>query len=453
MLSPRNNRLNVTTMVSGVPIGGNAPVIIQSMTNTDTMDVPATVAQCKRIADEGAMLVRIAVPTMREVEAMKLIKQELRTAGYTIPLIADVHFNPQVAVAMAAVADKVRINPGNYSDNRTGSNTEWTEAEYRQSLTQMAAKAQPLFEACRQHGTAIRIGVNHGSLSGRIVNRYGNGAQAMAMSAMEWLEVCRQADFHQVVLSMKTSNVLTMIEATMLLYEMMTEKQRIYPLHIGVTEAGNGLEGRAKSAAGIGALLLSGIGDTVRVSLTEAPENEVIFAKLLLEEIAQIEHCHYTFADGVLCYTEPKSDKIRLLAQAAALCGYLHYHHKIKELEIENSYFSVAENRELSDTILQACRIKMSKTEFISCPSCGRTQYNIAEVLKQIKAQFDGYPNLKIGVMGCIVNGLGEMADADFGIVGGSQGRVAVFRGKERVSGFVSVGEALELLRTIIEKK
>jgi (E)-4-hydroxy-3-methylbut-2-enyl-diphosphate synthase len=417
------------------------------------MDVAATVAQCKRIADAGATLVRITVPTMREVEAMKLIKQELRAAGYAIPLIADVHFNPQVAVAMAEIADKVRINPGNYSDTRSGCLTAWTEAEYQQSLAQMAAKAQPLFEACRQHGTAIRIGVNHGSLSGRIVSRYGNGPQAMAMSAMEWLDVCRQADFQEIVLSMKTSNVLTMIEATTLLYKMMSEKQRIYPLHIGVTEAGNGLEGRAKSAAGIGALLLSGIGDTVRVSLTEAPENEVVFAKLLLEELAQIEHCRYTFADGILHYAEPKSDKIRLLAQAAALCGYLHYHHKVKELEIDNPHFSATENRELSDTILQACHIKMSKTEFISCPSCGRTQYNITEVLELVKAQFGAYPNLKIGVMGCIVNGPGEMADADFGIVGGSQGRVAVFRGKERVSGFVSVGEALEILRAIIKKK
>jgi (E)-4-hydroxy-3-methylbut-2-enyl-diphosphate synthase len=273
----------------------------------------------------------------------------------------------------------------------------------------------------------------------------------MAMSAMEWLDVCRQADFQEIVLSMKTSNVLTMIEATTLLYNMMSEKQRIYPLHIGVTEAGNGLEGRAKSAAGIGALLLSGIGDTMRVSLTEAPENEVVFAKLLLEELAQIEHCRYTFADGILHYAEPKSDKIRLLAQTAALCGYLHYHHKVKELEIENPHFSATENRELSDTILQACRIKMSKTEFISCPSCGRTQYNITEVLELVKAQFGAYPNLKIGVMGCIVNGPGEMADADFGIVGGSQGRVAVFRGKERVSGFVSVEEALEILHTIVD--
>jgi (E)-4-hydroxy-3-methylbut-2-enyl-diphosphate synthase len=448
-----NKTLNLPTMVSGVAIGGNAPVAIQSMTNTDTMDVAATVAQCKRIADAGAALVRVTVPTMREVEAMKLIKQKLRTAGYVIPLIADVHFNPQVAVAMAEIADKVRINPGNYSDSRTGSTIEWTEAKYQQSLAQMVAKARPFFEVCRQHGTTIRIGVNHGSLSGRIVSRYGNGPRAMAMSAMEWLEVCKQVDFHQVVLSMKTSNVLTMIEATMLLYKMMQEKRTIYPLHIGVTEAGNGLEGRAKSAAGIGALLLSGIGATVRVSLTEAPENEVVFAKLLLEELAQMEHCRYTFADGVLHYAEPKSDKIRLLAQAAALCGYLHYHHKIKKLEIENSCFSATENLELSDTILQACRIKMSKTEFISCPSCGRTQYNITEVLEQVKTQFSGYPNLKIGVMGCIVNGPGEMADADFGIVGGSQGHVAVFRGRERVSGFVSVEEALGLLQSIIEKK
>ncbi|MDR1346531.1 MAG: (E)-4-hydroxy-3-methylbut-2-enyl-diphosphate synthase [Bacteroidales bacterium] len=438
-----------TVMVKGVVIGGNAPMAIQSMTNTDTMDVAATVAQCRRIADAGADLVRITVPSMREVAAMQAIKKELHAAGYDIPLIADVHFNPQVAVSMAAIADKVRINPGNYSD-RVGKKKEWTETEYRQSLTRMAEKAQSLFEMCRKHGTAIRIGVNHGSLSSRIISRFGNTPQAMAMSAMEWMEVCRQFNFHQVVFSMKSSNVLTMIEATMLLYSMMQEKKLAYPLHIGVTETGNGLEGRAKSAAGIGALLLSGIGNTVRVSLTEPPENEVVFAKLLLEELVQIEYCNYTFFDGVLHYAEPKTDKVRLVAQAAALCGYLHYYHKVKKLVIENPNFSTTENQALADIILQACRIKMSKTEFISCPSCGRTQYNITEVLEKVKAQFGHYPNLKIGVMGCIVNGPGEMADADFGIVGGTKDKVAVFRGKERVSNFISVEEALLLLQQIM---
>jgi (E)-4-hydroxy-3-methylbut-2-enyl-diphosphate synthase len=449
-LCSNKNLPDFTVMMKGVAIGDNAPVAIQSMTNTDTMDVAATVAQCRRIADAGADLVRITVPSMREVAAMQAIKKELRAAGYDIPLIADVHFNPQVAVAMAAIADKVRINPGNYSDRRAGNKTEWTEAEYRQSLTRMTEKAQPLLEACRQHGTAIRIGVNHGSLSSRIISRFGNTPQAMAMSAMEWMEVCRQFNFHQVVFSMKSSNVLTMIEATMLLYNMMQEKKMVYPLHIGVTETGNGLEGRAKSAAGIGALLLSGIGDTVRVSLTEPPENEVVFAKLLLEELAQTEHCNYAFCDGVLHYAEPKTDKAGLVAQAAALCGYLHYYHKVKKLVIENPHFSAAENQALADIILQACRIKMSKTEFISCPSCGRTQYNITEVLEKVKAQFGHYPNLKIGVMGCIVNGPGEMTDADFGIVGGTKDKVAVFRGKERVSNFISVEEALLLLQQIM---
>jgi len=446
-----NTIINTTAKVGGVIIGGDVPVVIQSMTNTDTMDVSATVSQCKSIAEAGAALVRITVPTMREVGAMKLIKEQLRAEGYTIPLIADVHFNPQVAVAIAEIVDKVRINPGNYSDTRGGSKMVWTESEYSKSLAQMAAKAQPLFKACKQHDTAIRIGVNHGSLSGRIISRYGNGTHAMAMSAMEWLEVCQQAHFHNVVISMKTSNVLTMIDATILLYNMMREKKRIYPIHIGVTEAGNGIEGRAKSAAGIGALLLSGIGNTIRVSLTEPPENEVVFAKMLLEEVSQIEHCHYTFVDGVLYYTEPKSNKIQLIAQAAALCAYLHYHHKVKELKISNPYFSAIENREMADIIMQACRIKMSKTEFISCPSCGRTQYKITEVLDQVKARFGNYPHLKIAVMGCIVNGPGEMEDADFGIIGGVQNRVAVFRGKEQMSGFVSIDKALDLLQSMVD--
>ena len=273
----------------------------------------------------------------------------------------------------------------------------------------------------------------------------------MAMSAIEWLDICEKNEFRNIVFSMKASNVNTMMAATLDLHKMLSDRGTLYPIHLGVTEAGNGLEGRVKSAAGIGALLMMGIGNTIRVSLTEKPENETPFAHTLIKVIKDLKTTDYTTANQTLIYHKPEPDFDRWIAGAAAVSGYLNYQQIIKDIRIENKHFSPAENDNLAATILQACRLKMSKTEFISCPSCGRTQYDIESVLAQVKARFANYPGLKIAVMGCIVNGPGEMADADYGIVGATNGLAAVYKGKERVSEIIPVAEALKELESLVK--
>ena len=439
--------------IGKITLGGNSALAVQSMTNSDTNSVEDTVNQVKRIAEAGADLVRISVPSSKEVIAMKEIKARLCADGYTLPLVADVHFNPKVAEAMASIVEKVRINPGNYIDKRVFNTAEMSEGEYAASLQKMSDRAKPLFEICKQNGTAIRIGVNHGSLCNRIINRYGNGPLAMAMSAMEWVDICEEQQFSQVLFSLKSSNVLTMIDAVTLLAEKMRERGRCYPLHLGVTEAGSGLDGRVKSAVGIGTLLLNGLGDTIRVSLTEKPENEIPFAQALLKAVNAIpENSYQILTDRKLISNHAEPDRDIWIAHIASLCGYEHYKTPLKDIIINNPCFSRPENEALSAAILQACRIKISKTEIISCPTCARTQYDIESVLEMVKKRFSQMPGLKIGIMGCIVNGPGEMADADYGIGGATHGKVAVYQGKERVSGVIAVSEALDLLEELIEK-
>lgn len=438
------------TNIGHISIGNSHPVVVQSMTNTDTNDVKGTVEQALRMVAAGCQMVRITVPSMQEVEALRAIKEELRARGCDVPLIADVHFKPQVAEACAEIVEKVRINPGNYVDKRKFEQLAMTEEEYTASLQAMAERAKPLFEICKRNGTAIRIGVNHGSLCDRIVSRYGNTPLAMAMSAVEWLDICQQFDFHNLVLSMKSSNVNTMIEATRLLHSKMVERGRLYPLHIGVTEAGAGDEGRVKSAAGIGALLLDGIGDTIRVSLTEAPENEVAPALILTQLADKKPKVAISHQGEKMTIHYEESDRQKWMIICSAYAGHEHIHHTFKDLRIENSHFSAEENHYLAELILQACRIKMTRTEIISCPSCGRTQYDIQGTLAKVKARFSNYPNLKLGVMGCIVNGPGEMADADFGIVGASHGKVIVFRQKERLTPPMEVDDALTYLENLL---
>ncbi len=437
--------------IGKIIMGVGHPIVVQSMTNTDTADVEATVAQCKRMIAAGAEMVRITVPSMKEVESLRQIKEQLWSEGIDTPLIADVHFNPKVAEAAAAIVEKVRVNPGNYVDKRNFKTLDLSEEEYQSSLDAMEAKAKPLFETCKAHGTALRIGINHGSLADRIVSRYGNTPHAMAMSAIEWLDICEKNDFRNMVFSMKASNVNTMMAATLDLHKMLSDRGILYPIHLGVTEAGNGLEGRVKSAAGIGALLMMGIGNTIRVSLTEKPENETPFAHTLINVVKDLKDTDYTITNQTLIYHKTEPDFDRWIAGAAAVSGYLNYQQIIKDIRIENKHFSPAENDNLAATILQACRLKMSKTEFISCPSCGRTQYDIESVLAQVKARFANYPGLKIAVMGCIVNGPGEMADADYGIVGATNGLAAVYKGKERVSEIIPVTEALKQLEKLVE--
>lgn len=438
--------------IGGIPIGGDAPVVVQSMTNTDTNDIEASVAQCKRMIAAGAQMVRLTVPSLKEVEAMRQIKAQLRAEGIDTPLVADVHFNPNVAEAMAAVVEKVRINPGNYVDKRNFSQLDLTDDEYAASVERMAQRAKPLLEVCKKHDTAIRLGINHGSLCDRIVSRYGNTPNAMVQSALEWIDICERFDFHKVVISMKSSNVQTMMESTVMLKNEMDKRGRSYPLHIGVTEAGNGLEGRVKSAAGIGALLLMGVGDTVRVSLTEPPEHETPFAHTLLKAVETLSSVRCDVRGDTLHFSDNEPDFDLWMAKSASMAGYAYYNHHIKNLVLENPCFEEGRIRDMEATILQACRIKMSKTEFISCPSCGRTQYDIQSVLSEVKARFSNYPGLKIGVMGCIVNGPGEMADADYGIVGASNGLVCVYEGKKRLTQAIGLDEALKCLEELISQ-
>jgi len=409
--------------------------LLQSMTNTDTNDIDATVSQIIELADAGADLVRVAVPGMKEVEALRQIKRTLVERNIHIPLVADVHFLPEVAEETAHFVEKIRINPGNFTN----------------VFDTMTSRAKPLFEICKKNNTLIRVGVNQGSLCDRIISQYGNTSEALVASALEWIDIAEKYDFHRIVFSIKSSHVKTMMDANLLLYHKMRERGRVYPFHLGVTEAANEMEGRVKSAIGIGALLLRGLGNTFRVSLTENPVNEILFSKLLVASIQDIKNnCYDQFSDGVLHVHYPEKNKEKWWAGVGVLTGKWWLNEDIKDVKIENKNFNCTEIDTLRDCVLQICHIKKTYTEIIACPSCGRTQYDIQAVLRVVKERFSNYPHLKIAVMGCVVNGPGEMADADYGIIGSANEKVAVYKGKKRISNFVTVFEALEILQTII---
>ncbi|MBP1672850.1 MAG: ispG [Bacteroidetes bacterium] len=440
------------TKIGPIELGEGSPIVIQTMTNTNTSDIHATVEQTKRVIEAGAEMVRITVPTLKEVEPLREIINILRAEGIKTPIIADVHYLPEVAEAVAVFVDKVRINPGNFVDKREFKTIELSDSEYQESLEKMAQKAQPFIEICKKHNTAIRVGVNQGSLCDRIVSRYGNTPEAMVHSALEWIDLCERFEFTNLVFSLKSSNVNTMIRATRLLYEMMNHRGFNFPIHLGVTEAADGMEGRVKSAIGIGALLLHQIGNTIRVSLTEDPQNEILFAKKLVQAISLFEVTHYTVQDQTLLITSDQKDKESWWAECGAVAGYFHYDQVFRDVIIQNKNFSKKECTDLANTILQGCRIKLSKTEIIACPSCGRTQYDIQKVLSLVKERFSQYPNLKIGVMGCVVNGPGEMADADIGIIGSANGKMAVYKGTQRISPFLAIDDAFQILENEIKK-
>ena len=424
--------------------------LLQSMTNTDTNDVEATVRQIMELIDAGADLVRVTVPGVKEVEAIHKIKKNLVEKNKNIPLVADVHFLPEVAEKTAYFVEKVRINPGNFTDKRDYS-VSFTENEYQQGFEAMMLCAKSLIDICKKNNTIIRIGVNQGSLCGRIISRYGNTAEALVESALEWIKIAEKYDFHKIVFSIKSSHVKTMMEANLLLYQKMVEMGRVYPFHLGVTEAANEMEGRVKSAIGIGALMLKGLGNTFRVSLTEDPVHEIVFSKLLVTAIQEVNKNKYdSFSNSVLHIHYPEINKEKWWAGVGALVGKWWLTENIKDIKIENQHFAIDEIEKLQNCVLQICHIKKTHTEIIACPSCGRTQYDIQALLKVVKQRFANYPHLKIAVMGCVVNGPGEMADADFGIIGSANEKVAVYKGKERVSDFVSVSEALEILQSII---
>ena len=366
--------------IGKLTLGGGAPVRVQSMTNTDTMDTRATVEQALRMVEAGCELVRITAPDVR---------------GCEVPLVADIHFNPKAAEVAATLVEKVRVNPGNYTDRNSGKwfsltpgpsprgegSKEYEEA-YREEIERIGERMSTLIDICKRHHTAMRIGTNHGSLSERIMSRYGNTPEGMAQSAIEFARVCEEQDFHNLVFSMKASNVKVMVDSTRLFVQKMHAMGMDYPIHLGVTEAGDGMQGRLKSAAGIGALLLDGIGDTVRVSLTEDPEAEMPIAY----------------------------------------------------------------------DILQAVGARITQPEYIACPSCGRTQYDIQRALKEIKEKTRHLVGVKIGVMGCIVNGPGEMADADYGYVGSGHGKITLYKGKEIVKRDIDQKDAVDELVKFIEQ-
>lgn len=547
--------------VGGVLMGSVWPIRIQSMANTSTMDTEGSVAQAKRIVDAGGEIVRFTTQGQREAQNMKNINIGLREAGYTVPLVADVHFNASVADTAATICEKVRINPGNYVDPaRTFKSLEYTDEEYAAEIKKIENKFIPFLNICKENHTAIRIGVNHGSLSDRIMSRYGDTPEGMVESCMEFLRICVREQFKDVVISIKASNTVVMVRTMRLLVTTMDAEGMAFPLHLGVTEAGDGEDGRIKSAVGIGAMLSDGIGDTVRVSLSEAPENEIPVARKLVDyainsrkgaelpieefilpdeykwlrpekrktvpvtipglveangdavkaiggdNVAVVlnevplrntivlnpyrlnadnveflknhpevlivslpqtpnklgEHRALAFQlmnlgvknPMVICQTYMEDNIEDLQLKSALDSGIIFIDGLADGLILLNNSANITQ-QQLTDTaygILQASRTRFTKTEYISCPGCGRTLYNLEETIKKIKAATSHLTGLKIGIMGCIVNGPGEMADADYGYVGAGVGKVSLYKKKECIEKNIPEENAVERLIQFIEE-
>lgn len=546
-------RHSSTVQIGNVPLGGDNPIRIQSMTSTSTLDTDASVAQCRRIFDAGADYVRLTAQGVREAHNIGEIRAVLHAAGYTKPLVADIHFNPKAAFEAAATTDKVRINPGNFVDAaRTFKKLEYTDEEYAAELEKIRRAVVPFLAICREHHTAVRLGVNHGSLSDRIMSRYGDTPAGMVESAMEYLRIFREENFNDVAISIKASNTVIMVETVRRLVAEMDREDMHYPLHLGVTEAGDGEDGRIKSAVGIGTLLAEGIGDTVRVSLSEEPELEIPVARKLVDYItareghAPISGCFAKAYNRIAPERRPTNAVGSIGGQnvpivATTLCPadvaaiatkpdfflsdvnwkavdasakaegfsdddvlHLTSHHANPVGEIEafihrlwdngckapvvvRMRYDDADEEDVqvkagadfgalllnglvdgivldapnlpnnadavaySFGILQAARRRTTKTEYISCPSCGRTLYDLQHAVKEIKAATSHLKGLKIGIMGCIVNGPGEMADADYGYVGAAVGKVSLYKGKECVERNVPQDVALTHLIDLIK--
>ncbi len=585
-------------VAGGTPMGGKNPVRIQSMTDTDTKDTDATLTQIIELIKAGAEYVRVSVQGMREAESLKIIKKELKERGYNVPIVADIHFNPKVAEVVVKYVEKIRINPGNFYDKRAKFREElYTDEEYKAELQKIEDRFIPFLELCKQHNTALRIGANQGSLSDRIMSRYGDTPAGIVESVMEFLRICKKVDFNNVVISIKSSNTRIMTYTVRLMNYKMRLDDMKYPLHIGVTEAGEGEDGRIRSAIGIGALLADGIGDTLRVSLTENPVNEIPFAQKLVEAVkakeghppisaplfAQTNPFEYErrstrpvmnvggkklpvvmahlgemklqevlpvrgklqpeyFYDGKkistaygstypiqnleeylfesthfnqikfirLCKDEFDTFHARnpeiitklkqtrktvlilesfhenAMAEMRAFFMFLDAHickvpviiyRKYNERSMEDLIIKAAidmgpllldgygdgicignegdlsfsELKDLSFSFLQACRMRVTKTDFISCPGCGRTLFDLHTTTAMVKEHFRHLSHLKIGVMGCVVNGPGEMGDADYGFVGSAAGKVNLYKGqqlkKRHIPFELAVQELEELIR------
>jgi (E)-4-hydroxy-3-methylbut-2-enyl-diphosphate synthase len=520
-------RLSREVQIGNVAVGGLQPIRVQSMTTTRTQDIDATLAQSIRLVEAGCEIVRITAPTVNDAKAIGEIKRRLRARGIDVPLVADIHFSPAAALEAAEHVEKVRVNPGNFADQKFFRVREYTDADYAAEIARIEERFTPLVLKCQARGVAMRIGSNHGSLSDRIMNRHGDTPAGMVESALEFVRIARKHDYHDIVLSMKASNPKVMIQAYRLLVARMAEEGlEPYPLHLGVTEAGLGEDGRIKSAVGIGALLDDGLGDTVRVSLTEEPEAEIPVAERLVapynaglpgarawpevgERIDPYAYARRVTAPvttagvmlgggatvAVLDPPEAGLDGSPDLSQVAqlapvpwydavrayrALAGdagnqpvHLQVHVDGDELEVLLRSATVlgsllcdglgdsvgltapgsADDRtRLLFGVLQAAGVRITKTEYVSCPSCGRTLFDLQSTTERIAARTNHLTGVKIAIMGCVVNGPGEMADADFGYVGGSPGHVNLYVGKDVVEKGVPEGEADARLVDLIRR-
>jgi (E)-4-hydroxy-3-methylbut-2-enyl-diphosphate synthase len=427
-------------------IGMKYPIKVQTMCNTFTQDIDKSVAQCVEMAAAGADLIRLTTQGLKEVEALKEIKAILRGKGIDIPLVADVHFSSEVAIEVAKVADKVRINPGNFAKDHD----------------EACRQLKKFLDVCKEYGTAVRIGVNHGSLGERIINKYGDTPLGMKEAAMEWIRMCEENEFYNLVISLKASNTIVMATAYRLLWEEMKKNSMIYPLHLGVTEAGNGDTGRIKSAVGIGALLKEGIGNTIRVSLTEDPVNEIPVGKIIADYFDSGEYKSNLAKIGKIAPgTVPHCDYECSSWDEFIIKASCDFGPMLLDKVIDDFTLSAKINGEIvpdnkledfKDNLQQAARRKFTKPEYIACPGCGRTLYNLEETFNEVKRRTSHLKGVKIAIMGCIVNGPGEMADADFGYVGEGKGKVAIYKGKEPVLRSVPQEEAIDKLLEIIEK-
>ena len=425
---------SLTVKVGNILIGGGNPIVVQTMCNTHTSDIEASVQQCIMLHHAGAQIIRLTVPSLAQVESLRQIKLRLRENGIDTPLVADVHFSSEIAIAAAEVVEKVRINPGNF------------HKDHQKAKEQFAR----LVKVCKNNGTAIRIGLNHGSLGDRITNLYGNTPLAMKEALMEWLQMCIDNDFYNVVVSLKASNTIVMVEAYRLLDAAMKENGVVFPLHLGVTEAGNGDSGRIKSAVGISALLSEGIGDTIRVSLTEDPVNEIPVAKYLADRYEHLLHSSMVSLklEGKTAEAEYVcEDRQKLLLDVSCDFGRRLLDREIDQLVIKGT----DEGDYIVDEVMQASRRRFYRPEYIACPGCGRTMYNLEGTFEEVKRRTAHLKGMVIAVMGCIVNGPGEMADADWGYVGEGNGKVSIYKGKTAVLRHVPETEAIDKLLEMIE--
>jgi (E)-4-hydroxy-3-methylbut-2-enyl-diphosphate synthase len=544
--------------IGKIAIGGDNPIRIQSMTNTSTMDTQASISQCMSIINAGGELVRLTAQGVKEAQNLQNIRAELRKINYETPIIADIHFNINAAITAAKAVDKVRINPGNFVDAHLNiGKPDFSEIEYQQGINKIRSKLIPFLNVCKEHNTAVRIGVNHGSLSDRIMSKYGDTVDGMVESCMEYLRICIEEDFREVVVSMKASSVRVMVESVRLLVRKMDEEGMEFPIHLGVTEASDGEDGRIKSAVGIGVLLYEGIGDTIRVSLSEAPENEIPVAKALInyihgnntkdaqqinlpqnaetrkvpiviadysnakhyqgnteippdiiyrgsnyllnipQEIKELDMFEIIYPQDInpdtfnrlkqfpkikvilsaenfheqkiaflqlknkqipnqiiihRKYSEPDADTFRL--KAAADCGYFFLQGLADGIFLQNTAGNISPETVYlcSFGILQAAEARITKTEYIACPGCGRTLFDLQNTLKQVKEATKHLKGLKIGVMGCIVNGPGEMAGADYGYVGAGSGKISLYKGKECIKKNIPEADAIKELLKVIQK-